>query len=96
MPGWSKATLTQNEVAGPGLHRLTLEVPPGVASVFHAPGQYHRVRAPSGEDATFAIASLPGEPRFEYLIRETDGVAGEITALKVGSIPKATWALSTH
>ena len=27
MSGWSKATLTQNDLVGPGLHRLTLEVP---------------------------------------------------------------------
>jgi NAD(P)H-flavin reductase len=85
MPGWSKATLTQNDLAGPGLHRLTLEVPAAVASGFHAPGQYHRVRVASGEDATFAIASAPGAARFEYLIRSSDGVAGELTSLPVGS-----------
>ena len=83
--GWSKATLTQNDLAGPGLHRLTLEVPAAVASGFHVPGQYHRVRVASGEDAPFAFASPPGEPRFEYLIRESEGVAGELTALPVGS-----------
>ncbi len=85
MSGWTKATLIQNDVAGPGLHRMTLEVPVGVSSGFHAPGQYHRVRAPSGEDATFAIASVPGGRHFEYLIRESDGVAGEITALQAGA-----------
>jgi anaerobic sulfite reductase subunit B len=88
MSGWSKATLTQNDVAGPGLHRLTLEVPAAVSADFHAPGQYHRVRAPSGEEATFAIASAPGAPVFEYLIRESDGVAGELTALSPGAIVK--------
>ncbi len=84
MSGWSKATLTQNDVVGPGLNRLTLEVPAAVASGFHAPGQYHRVRAPSGEEATFAIASAPGSNRFEYLIRENEGVAGELAALAPG------------
>lgn len=88
MSGWSKATLTQNELAGPGLHRLTLEVTAAVASGFHVPGQYHRVRVASGEDATFAIASPPGAPRFEYLIRSSDGVAGELTSLAVGSAVK--------
>ncbi len=86
MSGWSKATLTQNDVVGPGLNRLTLEVPAAVASGFHAPGQYHRVRAPSGEDATFAIASAPGSDRFEYLIRENEGVAGELAALTPGDV----------
>ncbi len=88
MPGWSKATLTQNEVVGPALHRLALEVSPAVLSGFHAPGQYHRVRAQSGEDATFAIASAPGAPRFEYLLRDNDGVAGELCALPVGTTVK--------
>lgn len=85
MSGWSRATLIQNDLAGPGLHRMTLEVPVGVASGFHVPGQYHRVRAPSGEDATFAIASAPGARHFEYFIRENDGVAGELTALPTGA-----------
>lgn len=86
MSGWSKAKLIQNDVVGPGLNRLTLEVPAALASGFHAPGQYHRVQAPSGEDATFAIASAPGSERFEYLIRENDGVAGELAALVPGDI----------
>lgn len=85
MSGWSKATLIQNDLAGPGLHRLTLEVSDAVASGFHVPGQYHRVRVASGEDAAFAIASPPGGPRFEYLIRSTDGVAGDFTSLPVGA-----------
>lgn len=88
MPGWSRATLTQNDVVGPGLHRLSLEVPAAVSSKFHAPGQYHRVRAPSGEDAPFAIASLPGAHPFEYLLRDNDGVAGELCALPVGASVK--------
>ena len=86
MPGWSSATLIQNDVVGPGLHRLTLDVAPQVARSFHAPGQYHRVRLPSGEDATFAIASPPGAARFEYLLRASEGVAGGVTSLPVGSL----------
>ena len=88
MPGWSKATLTQNDVVGPGLHRLSLEVPASVSSGFQVPGQYHRVRVPSGDDAPFAIASAPGAVSFEYLIRESDGVAGQLTALATGSAVK--------
>lgn len=88
MPGWSRATLTQNDVVGPGLHRLSLEVPAGVSSGFHAPGQYHRVRVPSGQDAPFSFASAPGTNPFEYFIRESEGVAGELTALAVGATVK--------
>jgi NAD(P)H-flavin reductase len=43
------------------------------------------VRVPSGEDATFAIASPPGGSRFEYLVRVNDGVAGAWTSLPTGS-----------
>lgn len=85
MSGWSQATLTQNEVVGPGLHRLTLDVASKVARSFHAPGQYHRVRVPGGDDATFAIASAPGSVAFEYLIRVVDGVAGRWASLPVGA-----------
>lgn len=85
MSGWSQATLTQNDVVGPGLHRLTLEVPLAVSSGFHTPGQYHRVRVPSGLDASFAIASAPGAAAFEYLLRESNGVAGELVALGGGA-----------
>ncbi|HEY1086056.1 MAG TPA: NAD-binding oxidoreductase [Archangium sp.] len=85
MSGWSTATLTQNDVVGPGLHRLKLDVASKVAHSFHVPGQYHRVRVPSGDDATFAIASPPGDTTFEYLIRVFDGVAGEWTSLPVGA-----------
>jgi NAD(P)H-flavin reductase len=88
MPGWSRATLKQNDVVGPGLHRLALDVPTAVSKGFHAPGQYHRVRVPNGEDATFAIASLPGANRFEYLVRESEGAAGELTGLAVGASVK--------
>lgn len=84
MSGWSTATLIQHDVVGPGLHRLVLDVAPKVARSFHAPGQYHRVRVPTGEDATFALASAPGEAAFEYLVRESEGAAGRWAALTVG------------
>jgi len=90
MSGWSQATLTQNDVVGPGLHRLTLEVPHAVASRFHTPGQYHRVRVPSGLDASFAIASPPGAAVFEYLLRESSGVAGALVALSPGAHVEVT------
>lgn len=85
MSGWSSATVTQNEVVAPGLHRVSMKVADEVARGFHAPGQYHRVRVASGKDAVFAIASAPGSTTFEYLIRANDGVAGAWTALGVGA-----------
>lgn len=85
MSGWSQATLSKNEVVGPGLHRLMLEVALAVSSGFHTAGQYHRVRVPSGQDASFAIASPPGALPFEYLLRQSTGVAGELTSLSPGA-----------
>lgn len=85
MPGWSRATLTHNDVVAPGLHRITLDVSTEVARGFQAPGQYHRVRVANGKDSVFAIASPPGQARFEYLVRANQGVAGALTRLAVGA-----------
>ncbi len=85
MQGWHTATLTRNQVVGPQLHRLSLEVSAFVAKSFHTPGQYQRVRLSGGEDAFFAMASSPGTPHFEYLIRAHEGVARAWSALAVGA-----------
>ncbi len=85
MPGWSRATITHNDVVTPGLHRLTLSVTEEVAKAFQAPGQYHRVRIASGQVAVFAIASAPGSSVFEYLVRTVGEVAEAWTALAPGA-----------
>lgn len=87
MSGWSTAALIENEVVTTGLHRLTLSVPVEVAKAFHAPGQYHRVRAPAGNarDAMFAMASTPGSARFEYLVHTNGAIAEAWARLPVGA-----------
>jgi NAD(P)H-flavin reductase len=83
--GWSKSTLVENQFLAPGLHRVTLDVPQKISKAFHTPGQYHRVRVASGDDAFFAIASEPQATRFDYLVKESAGVAGEWLRLEPGA-----------
>lgn len=93
---WSKATVVENHVLSPGLHRVSLEVSRAMAKAFHTAGQYHRVRmwasAPQrlrqdggGPDAFFAMASAPGESRFDYLVKATGEVASAWVALPRGA-----------
>lgn len=86
MLSWRKARLIQNEVVGPDLHRLALEVPSPVAAAFHTPGQYHRLRIDEEAEAFFAIASAPSASNFEYLVRATGGVASQWTSLSPGAM----------
>ncbi len=85
MQEWAEATLTHNVAVGPGLHRLTVQVPPEVAAAFHRPGQYHWVRFAEAGEAPFAIASAPGADAFEYLVRRTGLVSTTWTDLEVGA-----------
>ncbi|MFT3710340.1 MAG: hypothetical protein QM817_22180 [Archangium sp.] len=83
--GWSKSTVVENHFLAPGLHRVTLDVPQKISKAFHTPGQYHRVRVTEGDEAFFAIASEPHAARFDYLVKESNGVAGEWLRLKPGA-----------
>ncbi len=84
MSGWHHATIIQTEVAGPTLQRVRLEVPQSVATSFHTPGQFVRVRV--GEfDAPFAIGSSPGGSHFDFLIRTNGDVAKLWSAQPVGT-----------
>lgn len=83
--GWSRATVRENKFVTPGLHQLTLEVPPAVADAFQSPGQYHRVRVTTADDAFFAMASPPGTNQFEYLVRNVGEVAEAWTRLAPGA-----------
>lgn len=88
--GWNRATVRENKFITPGLHQLTLEVPPAVAQAFQSPGQYHRVRV-GADEAYFAMASAPGSSRFEYLVRSIGDAAEAWTK----QAPGATVEVST-
>jgi NAD(P)H-flavin reductase len=83
---WSRATVSRNHVLAPGLHRITLDVAAEISKAFHAPGQYHRVRVPSGAEAFFAIASPPGAHRLEYLVKANGATASEWARLDAGAV----------
>lgn len=83
MSGWRRATITESEVAGPSLQLIRVAVPATVATAFHTPGQFVRVKV--GElDSPFAIASAPGGSHFEFFVRTNGDVAKSWSALPVG------------
>lgn len=49
------------------------------------PGQFLHLRTPSGEASYFAIASGPGEPYFDVLVKRAQGASKELFDLPVGS-----------
>lgn len=55
-----------------------------LAASFRWPGQYVRVKAPSGEVGFFALASRPGATEFELLIKTGGEAADAIAALAPG------------
>jgi CDP-4-dehydro-6-deoxyglucose reductase len=84
MPEWFPATLTESRAIGDSLTALTLDVPSEVATSFHTPGQYHRVRIGS-VDNRFAMASAPRQSRFDYLVRRHKALLGAWASLPVGA-----------
>ncbi|MFZ5876819.1 MAG: oxidoreductase [Nitrospirota bacterium] len=49
------------------------------------PGQFLHLRTPSGEASYFAIASVPGDPYFEVLVKRAQGASKELFDLPVGA-----------
>lgn len=84
-PVWSDAVVVSNEAAGSGLRAITLEVPPSTVEAHGVGGQYVSLTGTADEKAGFyAIASPPGAPQFEFLIKETDA-NGHLTGAKAGA-----------
>jgi NAD(P)H-flavin reductase len=49
------------------------------------PGQFLHLRTPSGDASYFAIASVPGEPYFDVLVKRAQGASKELFDLPVGT-----------
>lgn len=64
-----------------------------LAAGFKNPGQYVQVRTPSGRIAYLAIASKPGEPDFELLIKAGGEATDELLSLELGAPLEMTEAL---
>lgn len=85
MSGWRQATIHETEAVAPGLQRVRLTVPASVATAFHTPGQFVRVKC--GElEVPFAIASAPGGHHFDFLVRTNGDVAQRLAGLPVGGV----------
>jgi NAD(P)H-flavin reductase len=84
MPTWHPATLIARTRIDEALFALRLDVTAEVAERFLVPGQFHRVRH-GGTESWFAIGSTPGNPSFEYLIREADGVSAALASAPLGT-----------
>lgn len=85
MQGWHPAVISRTTEVGDQLVQVTLEVPHAVASSFHTPGQYHRLRVDGGSPAFYAIASAPGGASFEYLVKRGSAVANAWLAKPLGA-----------
>jgi NAD(P)H-flavin reductase len=90
MQSWLEAPITALEDVGPDLALVSLGVPAAITSSFHTAGQYHRVRAATHAEATFAIASAPGEHPFQYLVRRHGAGAKVLDGAHVGSTLEVT------
>lgn len=91
MSEWFPAVLDDARPVGDRLVRLTLSPAAEVVSSFTIPGQYQRLRV-AGHESTFAIASRPGEARFEYLIRPHGAAATRLVSLSPGAPLEASRA----
>jgi len=90
MSSWQAASIIALEDVGPDLTLVSLDVPAAINSSFHTAGQYHRVRAAPQAEATFAIASAPGEHPFQYLVRRHGAGARVLEGAAVGGALEVT------
>jgi NAD(P)H-flavin reductase len=68
---WHPVTLVARSPAAEGLTDLTLELSESPLRDTHQrPGQYVHLRLPGHEEGLFALASAPGRPRWDLLVKE--------------------------
>lgn len=78
------ATLVASWPEAEQLHGLRIAAPPAVLASYRVPGQYVQVRIGGGEPLFFAIASPPGGPELEFLVKHNDMVT-DLLALAPGA-----------
>jgi anaerobic sulfite reductase subunit B len=84
MRSWDSAVLRERRFVDDGLFHLTLEVAPRTRAGFERPGQFNRIRT-NGFESAFAIASSPGESRFDYLVRRGTHVSDALATAALDS-----------
>ena len=74
-----------NRALTPEMRLITLSGGPAdLYARYTVPGQYLQVAIGEGKPGFFAIASAPGERRFELLIKRSPGLAEELHAIRPG------------
>ena len=82
---WEPATVAETTAVNDELFQLSLAVTASVADGFHVAGQYHRVLVDGVGDATFAIASAPGQRAFDYLVKRHGHLTQALSRLSAGA-----------
>jgi CDP-4-dehydro-6-deoxyglucose reductase len=82
---WHSATVEALHPAGPSQLSLVLGAPPAVLGAYHRPGQYHRLQLEGVGESLFALASPPGAPRLEYLVKVTSPLTQALSRLGPGA-----------
>jgi len=70
------------------IRSFRLEVPTTIEppSFDFVPGQFLQVHTPAGESSYFAIASAPGEPYYELLVKRAQGASKALFELPIGTV----------
>lgn len=78
-----RGTLSEREPAGGGLLRIRLDVDAKTAATHTQHGQYLEASYEE-ERGYFAIASAPGEPSWDLLVRDGGGMGERLRTLRLG------------
>lgn len=93
-PAFRTVTLKDRWREATDLYGLSIDLTgTDLAATFQNPGQYVQVRTPSGRIAYLAIASRPGQPTFELLLKTGGDATDELLALPNGAAFEMTEAL---
>ena len=66
--------------------RLEADPVDGSPSFDFVPGQFLQVHTPTGEASYFAIASAPGEPHYDLLVKRAQGASKALFDLPIGTV----------
>lgn len=86
------ASLASRRNVGGSLELVTFDVDHETAGGYVMPGQYVEVKTP-GAKGYFVLASDPGAPQWQLLIRNAGGAAAEILGAPIGSAFELSKAL---
>lgn len=80
-----RASISERSPAGGDLLLVGLDVDEATAAKYVAPGQYVRVTPEVGDAGYFVLASDPGDPRWQLLVRNAGDAADVLVRKPLGS-----------